>query len=105
MCIEQRAPYELTVACAPTAFSSYTDEGGAGAMLLRSQDGGNSWVSLCDEDHSPSAANIHGLAVDSECPGGVIVGMDKGEVWKVDKECRWKILAEGLPAVFSILTL
>ena len=104
MCVDERAPYELTVACAPNAFSSFKDEGGAGAMLLRSCDGGNSWTSLCDEAHSPSAANIHGLAVDSEHPGGVIVGMDTGEAWRVSENSQWEMLTDDLPAVYSTLS-
>ena len=102
MCIDPRAPHQLTVACAPTAFSSFEDEGGADAMLLRSDDGGESWSSLCDQAHSPSSANIHGLVVDSEILGGVIVGMDNGQVWRVQQDSRWEMLAENLPPVLSV---
>ena len=73
MCIDHRAPYGLTVASAPTAFSSHRDRNGAQAMLLRSEDGGESWRSLCDEDHSPSAANFHGLTVDPEVPAAFLL--------------------------------
>ena len=102
MCIDPRAPHQLTVACAPTAFSSFEDEGGADAMLLTSDDGGESWGSLCDQAHSPSPANIHGLVVDSEILGGVIVGMDNGQVWRVQQDSRWEMLAENLPPVLSV---
>ncbi len=105
MCIDAAAPHGLTVACAPTAFSSYKDEGGAQAMLLRSDDGGESWRSLCDEAHSPSAANIHGLTTDGERPGGVVIGTDTGEVWRVSDDAQWTPLASGLPAVLSALTV
>ena len=102
MCIDHRAPYGLTVASAPTAFSSYREEKGAQAMLFRSEDGGESWRSLCDEEHSPSAANFHGLAVDPEVAGGVFVGTDTGEVWRVGDGGEWELCGEGMPAVLSL---
>ena len=102
MCIDHRPPYGLTVASAPTAFSSYKKEGGAQAMLFRSVDGGESWHSLCDEAHSPSRANFHGLTVDPNVPGGVLVGTDTGEVWRVGHQSNWELLAQGMPAVMSI---
>ncbi|MFP6706245.1 MAG: hypothetical protein VCE75_09490 [Alphaproteobacteria bacterium] len=105
MCIDPATPHGLTVASAPTAFSSYKDDGGAQAMLLRSEDGGESWRSLCDEAHSPSAANIHGLTPDLANPGGVVIGTDTGEVWRVSGSAEWTPLATGLPAVLSALTL
>ncbi|MDP7549312.1 MAG: hypothetical protein QGF20_18645, partial [Alphaproteobacteria bacterium] len=104
MCIDPRAPHSLTVACAPTAFSSFKDADGAQAMLLRSNDGGESWRSLCDAAHSPSRANIHGLTPDLERPGGVVIGTDTGEVWRVGDDAAWTPLATGLPAVLSALT-
>ena len=105
MCIDPRSPHGLTVASAPTAFSSFKDDGGAQAMLWRSEDGGETWRSLCDGAHSPCAANIHGLTPDLEQPGGVVIGTDTGEVWRVSNEAEWHPLASGLPAVLSALTL
>lgn len=102
MCIDNRTPFGLTVASAPTAFSSYKQAAGAQAMVFRSEDGGESWRSLCDADHSPSAANFHGLSVDPENAGGVFVGTDTGEVWQVSDSAEWALCAEGLPAVLSI---
>lgn len=102
MCIDHRAPHPLTVASAPTAFSSYKDTGGAGAMLFRSDDDGDSWRSLCDEAHSPSSANFHGLCVDPDELGAVIVGTDTGEIWRVTADGGWTELASGLPAVLSL---
>ena len=104
MCIDPRSPHGLTVASAPTAFSSFKDDGGAQAVLLRSEDGGGSWRSLCDPAHSPSHANIHGLTPDLEQPGGVVIGTDTGEVWRVSNDAQWTPLATGLPAVLSALT-
>ena len=104
MCIDHRPPHGLTVACAPTAFSSYKDEGGAGAMLMRSEDQGNSWRSLCDETHTPSKGNIHGLAIDEEICGGVIIGTDDGEVWRISNNAEWTQLACKLPSVLSIIS-
>jgi len=102
MCIDPRTPHGLTVASAPTAFSSHKDDGGAAAMLFRSDDHGRSWRSLGDEAHSPSAANFHGLSPDPDVAGGVIVGTDTGEVWQVSDDARWTSLASGLPAVLSL---
>ena len=51
MCVDPRAPYGLTVASAPTAFSNHREEGGSRAMLFRSEDGGEAWRSMCDEAH------------------------------------------------------
>ena len=103
MCIDPRSPYGLTIASAPTAFSSFKDDGGAQAMLFRSEDGGESWRSLCDTAHSPSAENIHGLTPDAEIPGGVVIGTDTGEVWRVSNDAQWTTLGSGLPAVLSVV--
>ncbi len=105
MCIDQRAPYGLTVASAPTAFSNYRDINGAEAMLYRSEDRGASWRSLCDEAHSPSAANFHGLTVDPEVAGGVLVGTDTGEVWRVSASADWEQCGEGMPSVLALAVL
>ena len=104
MCIDHRAPYGLTVASAPSAFSNYREENGAQAMLFRSEDGGGSWRSLCDEAHSPSAANFHGLTVDPEVPGGVLVGTDTGEVWRVSDHAAWERCGAGMPSVLALVT-
>jgi photosystem II stability/assembly factor-like uncharacterized protein len=105
LCIDPRAPYALTVASAPTAFSSYKDAGGARAMLYRTEDGGETWRSLCDPAHSPSAANFHGLVPDPSAAGGVLVGTDTGEVWRVSNAGAWTRLGAGMPSVLSILPL
>ncbi|MXY54126.1 MAG: exo-alpha-sialidase [Gammaproteobacteria bacterium] len=102
MCVDARAPYGLTVASAPTAFSNHREKGGSKAMLFRSEDGGESWRSLCDEAHSPSAANFHGLTVDPEVPGGVLVGTDTGEVWRVSDDGEWQQCGRGMPAVLAL---
>ena len=102
MCVDPRAPYGLTVASAPTAFSNHREEGGSRAMLFRSEDGGEVWRSMCDEAHSPSAANFHGLTVDPEVPGGVLVGTDTGEVWRVSDGGQWQLCGDGMPAVLSL---
>ena len=105
MCIDPRSPHALTVASAPTAFSNWKDEGGAHAMLYRTENGGDTWRSLCDQAHSPSPANFHGLVPDPTEPGGVIVGTDSGEVWRVSDGAVWTKLASGLPSVMSILAV
>ena len=105
MCIDPRPPYGITVGSAPSAFAHARNAGGAGAMLFRSEDGGENWRSLCDAAHSPSAANFHGLASDPEAPGGVVVGTDTGEVWRVSADARWTLVASGLPLVASLLSV
>jgi hypothetical protein len=102
MCIDPRTPYALTVASAPDAFASYKRKGGADAMLFRSDDRGESWRSLCDEAHSPSSANIHGLMPDPEIPGGVIIGTDTGETWRVSDDGEWRAVADKLPPVLAL---
>ncbi|WP_423916226.1 hypothetical protein [Candidatus Poriferisodalis sp.] len=102
MCIDRRSPYSVTVASAPTAFSHYRDDGGAGAALYRSDDQSRSWRSLCDPAHSPSHANFHGLTVDPDNTGGVLVGTDTGEVWRVSNDAQWTALGSGLPLVWSL---
>jgi len=105
LCIDPRPPYGVTVGCAPTAFSSVKDADGATAMLYRTDDEGRTWRSLCDPAHSPSRANFHGLVPDPDVPGGVIVGTETGEVWRVDTGARWTPVTDGLPSVLSLLSL
>ena len=64
-------------------------------MLYRSDDGGRHWRSLCDPDHSPSKANIHGLIPDPQHAGGVLIGTDTGEAWRVSNDAEWELLARG----------
>ncbi|WP_420437669.1 WD40/YVTN/BNR-like repeat-containing protein [Candidatus Poriferisodalis sp.] len=103
LCIDCRDPYSVTVASAPTAFSHYKDDGGANAALYRSDDHGQSWRSLCDEAHSPSPVNFHGLIADPANVGGVLVGTDTGEVWQVSEDAQWTELGSGLPLVWSLV--
>lgn len=105
MCIEARAPWPLTVGSAPTAFSAFRDDGGAGAMLYRSDDEGLSWRSLGDARHSPSSANFHGLVCDPSSPGGVLTGTDSGEVWRVSADADWEMMAGDLPPVLALAAL
>jgi hypothetical protein len=102
MCIDARPPCALTVASAPTAFSHYRDKGGAQAMLFQSVDQGASWNSLCDPAHSPSPVNFHAVTPDPTHAGGVLVGTDNGEVWRVTLPSKWSQVVTGLPAVLSI---
>jgi hypothetical protein len=105
LCIDPRPPHAVTVGSSPTAFSSAKDAGGARAMLFQSTDGGERWRSLGDADHSPSAAQIHAVAVDPDTAGGVLVGTDTGELWRVRPDAPWTRVAAGLPQVQSILPL
>lgn len=103
MCIDPRPPYALTVASAPSASARAWDVGGAKAMLFRSEDGGGSWRSLCDAEHSPSRANFHALAPDPDTPGGVLVGTERGEIWRVNGAAEWTKVVSRMPFVSAIL--
>jgi photosystem II stability/assembly factor-like uncharacterized protein len=105
MCIDPRPPYAVTVGSAPSPFSSYRDPDGAQAVLFRSDDGGETWCSLGDDQHSPSAANFSAIQPAPEGAGGVLVGTDTGEVWRVSAEAEWTLLASGLPMVQATLAL
>jgi len=105
MCVDPRSPHALTIGCAPTAFASYRDEGGAKSRLYQTTDGGDTWNDLGDADHSPSAACILSVAPAPENAGTVLVGTDTGEVWRVTPASEWTLLVSGLPAVQSVLSL
>lgn len=105
MCVDPRAPHVLTVPAMPDVRSSIKDPGGAQAMLFRSDDDGATWRSLGDADHSPSAARLTAVAPDPTASGGVLVGTETGEVWRVGDDARWMQLCDGLPAVQAILPL
>lgn len=102
MCIDEAG---LTVASAPTAFSNYKEEGGAKAMIFRSEDQGETWRSLGDDAHSPSAANFHGLMTDPEKSGDIYVGTDTGEVWHVSSDAEWRLCGRNMPAVLSLASV
>ncbi len=105
LCVDPRPPHGVTVASAPSAFAKFDDESGAQAMLFRSNDDCATWHSLCDPAHTPSRANFHGLAPDPDIPGGVIVGTDTGELWRVGANAEWNALGSGMPLVASVLAL
>ena len=66
-------------------------------MLFRSEDEGETWRSLCDDAHTPSPANFHGLAPTiPNIPGGVVIGTDTGEVWRVGNDGDWTELGSGM---------
>jgi photosystem II stability/assembly factor-like uncharacterized protein len=102
MCIDPRPPHALTVGASPLTSSSSRDPGGAQAMLYRSDDAGATWRSLGDAAHSPSAGNFLAIAVDPGIAGGVLVGTDPGEVWRVSPSGGWTLLASGLPEVHAV---
>jgi hypothetical protein len=105
LCIDPRPPHALTVASAPTAFSSLRDEGGAQAVVYQRDDVHEAWRSLGDAAHSPSPVNFHAVVPDPEVPSGVLVGTETGEVWKVSPAARWTLLAAKLPLVQALLPL
>ena len=105
ICIDTRSPYALTAAACPNFQSTVSDPGGAQSVLYQSTDGARSWRSLGDAAHTPSAANITAIAVDPSGPGRVVVGMENGEVWRVNPEAEWVPLASGLPRVQTLLSV
>jgi photosystem II stability/assembly factor-like uncharacterized protein len=105
MCIDPRSPHALTVGASPSAASSHRDEGGAKSMLYQSVDGGESFRSLGDADHSPSAANILTIVSSADANGNVLVGTDTGEVWIVTSAAEWHLQTSGLPMVQAVMQL
>lgn len=105
MCIDPRAPHVLTVGASPLTSSSHRDPGGARAVLYRSDDAGLTWRSLGDAAHSPSPTNFFGITPDPEITGGVLVGTDLGEVWRVTPAGAWILLASGLSDVQAVCPL
>ena len=87
------------------AFSSIRDQGGAQAVLYQRDDTRDTWRSLGDAAHSPSAANFHAVAPDPEVTSGVLVGTETGEVWRVSPEAKWTLLTADLPMVQALLPL
>ena len=67
-------------------------------MLYRSDDEGATGRSLGDSAHSPSPTNFFTV-------GGVLVGTDLGEVWRVTLAAAWTRLADGLPDVQAVCPL
>jgi hypothetical protein len=55
--------------------------------------------------HSPSAARLTTVTPDPELAGGVLVGTETGEVWRVNQDARWTQLADGLPPVQALLAV
>lgn len=105
MCVDPRPPHVLTVPGVPDVRSSISDPGGAQAMLYRSEDNGQTWRSLGDAAHAPSAARFTAVTPDPERTGEVLVGTETGEVWRVSAEGDWARLCDGLPAVQALLPI
>jgi hypothetical protein len=104
MCIDPRSPHVLTIPGVPDVRSSIRDPEGARCVLYRSEDDGESWRSLGDSDHAPSAARLTAVAPDPEVSGGVVVGTETGEVWRVTPDAGWTRVCDGLPAVQALLS-
>jgi hypothetical protein len=105
MCVDPRSPHVLTVPGVPDVRSTINDPGGAQAMLYRTDDDGRTWRSLGDAEHSPSAARFTAVACDPAAPGGVLVGTETGEVWRVSEAGGWSRVCDGLPSVQSLLPM
>jgi hypothetical protein len=105
LCIDSRPPHAVTVASAPTAFSSQKDPGGAQAVIYQRDDASGAWRSLGDAAHAPSPVNFHAVTPDPAVVSGVLVGTESGEVWRVSPTAGWTLLASGLPMVQALLPL
>jgi hypothetical protein len=103
MCVDPRPPHVLTAPGVPDVRSSINDPGGAQSVLYRSEDEGETWRSLGDAEHSPSAARLTAVAADPEAVGGVLVGTETGEVWRVTANALWSRVCDGLPSVQALL--
>jgi hypothetical protein len=105
MCIDPRPPFAFTVPAMPDVRSSVKDPDGAQAMLFQSTDDGATWCSLGDQAHSPSAVRLTAITPDPDQPGGVLVGTETGEVWRVSPEATWTQLNDSLPPVQALFAL
>jgi photosystem II stability/assembly factor-like uncharacterized protein len=105
MCMDPRPPHVLTAPAALNARSSIKDPDGAQSRLYQSEDDGATWRSLGDAAHSPSRARLTAVASDPSRAGGVLVGTETGEVWRVGPDCSWTQLVGDLPPVQALLTL
>jgi photosystem II stability/assembly factor-like uncharacterized protein len=103
MCLDPRPPFVLTVPAVPSFRSSMKDPDGAQSVLFRSEDGGGSWRSLGDANHSPSRVRLTAVTPDPAEAGWVLVGTETGEVWRVSPDAEWRQVCQGLPAVQSLL--
>ena len=74
-------------------------------LSYRSDDRGATWRSLGDAAHSPSPTNFFGITPDPDTVGGVLVGTDLGEVWRVSPGAGWTRLAAELPDVQAVCPL
>jgi BNR/Asp-box repeat len=105
LAIDPNPPHAVTTSASPLPRSSFRDPEGAGAVLYQSVDGGASWHSLGDAEHSPSPVQLVVIAPAPQGSGSVLVGTDNGEVWKVTSSAEWTRLASGLPMVQALLPL
>ncbi|MBV9174749.1 MAG: hypothetical protein JOZ81_32200 [Chloroflexi bacterium] len=105
VCVDSRAPHVLTVPAVPDVRSSFKDPDGAQCVLFRSDDDGATWRSLGDAVHSPSRERLTAVAPDPQRAGGVLVGTDTGEVWRVGSDATWTQVCANLAPVQAILPL
>lgn len=105
LCVDARPPHAVTVASAPTAFSSRKDQGGAQAVIYQRDDAREAWRPLGDAAHSPSPVNFHAVTPDPDVASGVLVGTESGEVWRVSPSATWALLVADLPMVQALLPL
>ncbi len=92
----------LTTAQGPP--SSWEGDGGPGAEIHRSDDGGESWAGLGLEPLYPSREAFTALATEPERRGGVFVATSEGALHYGDPEMEgWTRLLRGLPTVRSLV--
>lgn len=75
---------------------------GGDAAFCRSEDGGQSWVTLTSGLPSPMAAIPRAIAVDPANPLGYVAGTTDGRLWATDDAASFRMVLEGLPAIMSL---
>ena len=72
---------------------------GTAAGLFLSDDAGETWSLAGMEDREVWQTR----APDPTVPGGVMIGTDSGELWRVSNDAEWSLVASGMPSVLSVI--
>jgi hypothetical protein len=76
---------------------------GGDAAFCRSDDAGESWVTLTGGLPQPLAPIPRALAVDPTNPSGYVTGLTDGSIWATDDDgATFQPILTGLPAVMSL---
>jgi photosystem II stability/assembly factor-like uncharacterized protein len=75
---------------------------GGDAAFCRSEDGGQSWVTLTSGLPQPMAAIPRAIAVDPTNPDGYVAGATDGSLWATDDGTSFRPLLDGLSSIMSL---